>query len=659
MRSEAAWMAQKRLRIALAGNANVGKSVIFNYLTGLHQHIGNWPGKTVEKAEGTLHFRGYTVDVVDLPGIYSLSTFSIEEEISRDYIAIEKPDVVINVVDASALERNLYFTLQLIELEAPLVIALNQVDVAKRKGIEVDAAKLEGLLRVPVVATVAVRGEGVHDLLERAIQVAEGRVVERAQIKFGKEVEERIDRLTKALEGVRLRYPLRYVAIRLLEGDEAIRKEVASLSPEVVQLADELASEIERIHGHPCHTVIAAERYEAAGRIAREVQRLGPPVRLGFEERLHELTTHRVAGYLIMAAVLLSAFHAVFTIGNYVSGALTGLLYGAEGFLISLFGGEGAGGLAWSVVEGAIVMIAIALPYIVPLYVVLYFLEDLGYLSRIAFLMDKAMHKAGLHGKAIIPLILGYGCTVPACLGCRIMETHRERLLAAFVVTLVPCAARTAVVLGLVGRHLGTWWALALYMLNLAIVLALGRLAFKVLPGEPTALIMEMPDYKRPHIKTVLGQTWFRVVEFVKYALPLVIAGSLALKVMDVLGLLEGGADALSPITVGWLGLPAAAGVAIVFGVLRKELALIMLAELFGTADFAEVPGFSNTQMIVFTIVVMFYVPCIATIAALAKEVGLKRSLLIAAFEAVFAIALGGLAFRALELLAPYVGLRP
>ncbi|MEM4699535.1 MAG: ferrous iron transport protein B [Candidatus Nezhaarchaeales archaeon] len=650
-------MAQKRLRIALAGNANVGKSVIFNYLTGLHQHIGNWPGKTVEKAEGTLHFMGYTIDVVDLPGIYSLSSFSIEEEISRDYIVTERPDVVINVVDASALERNLYFTLQLIELGAPLVIALNQVDVAKRKGIEVDVAKLEGLLKVPVVPTVAVRGWGLYDLLRRAVQVAEGRGGERAQVRFGGEVEERVDKLAKALEGLRLRYPPRYVAIRLLEGDESIRREVASLDPGVVRLASELASEIERIHGHPCHTVIAAERYEAAGRIAREVQRLGPPARLRPEEWLHDLTTHRVAGYLIMAAVLLSAFHTVFAVGNYVSEALVELLHSAGPLLTGLFGGGVVGGVAWGIVEGAVAVATIALPYVVPLYIMLYLLEDLGYLSRVAFLMDEAMHKAGLHGKAIIPLILGYGCTVPACLGCRIMETHRERLLAAFVVTLVPCAARTAVILGLVGRYLGAWWALALYAFDLAMVLALGRLAFRVLPGEPTALIMEMPDYKRPHVRTVLRQTWFRVVEFIKYALPLVIAGSLALKVMDASGLLERASEALSPITVGWLGLPAVAGIAIVFGMLRKELTLIMLAELFGTMDFANVPGFGGIQMIVFTVVVMFYPPCVATMAALIKELGLRRAVLIAAFEVALSIALGGLAFRALGVLAPYVGL--
>ncbi|MCD6592605.1 50S ribosome-binding GTPase, partial [Candidatus Bathyarchaeota archaeon] len=212
----------KKLTIALAGNANVGKSVIFNQLTGLHQHIGNWPGKTVEKAEGTLHFRGYEIDIIDLPGIYSLSTFSIEEIISREYIIFEKPDLVINVVDASVLERNLFFTLQLAELEAPMIIALNQIDIARRKGIEIDHQRLSEILGVPVIPTIAVRGYGIYDLLNAAIEAIESGKAKPRRIRYGKEVEERIEKITSLLEKVNLTYPARWTAIKLLEGDEKI-----------------------------------------------------------------------------------------------------------------------------------------------------------------------------------------------------------------------------------------------------------------------------------------------------------------------------------------------------------------------------------------------------------------------------------------------------
>jgi ferrous iron transport protein B len=226
------------------------------------------------------------------------------------------------------------------------------------------------------------------------------------------------------------------------------------------------------------------------------------------------------------------------------------------------------------------------------------------------------------------------------------METKRERLLAAFVTTLVPCAARTVIILGLVGQFLGIQWALFLYMVNLLFVLFLGRLAFKILPGEPTALIMEMHAYKAPHAKTVLKQTWFRLAEFIKIALPLIIVGSLTIRIAEVAGLLDPIATVLSPVTVAWLGLPAITGITLIFGVLRKELTLIMLATFLGTTNFAQV--LTPVQMIVFTLVAMFYIPCVATIAALAKEFGWKRALSITIFEIVFAISIGGIALRML-----------
>ena len=644
-------MNKKKLLIALAGNANVGKSVIFNYLTGLHQHIGNWPGKTVERAEGTLYFRGYTVDIVDLPGIYSLSTYSLEESVSRKYIAVESPDLVINVVDASVLERNLFFTLQLIELETPMILALNQIDMAKGKGIQIDMEKLETLLGVPVIPTVAVKGVGIAKLLEKAIETVEREPVKkRPQVRYGEEVEEKISLLVEQMKSAQSVYPPRYVAIKLLEGDKEIESEVKKTAPQVMPIAKKLARKIKTLHGHACSTVITSERYEAAGCIARATQKLVPPIKPTLGERLHDITTHRVIGYAVLAFSLLLMFYSIFTFGDQTSRLLSDLLYGLEPFFTSIFGTGIMGNLMWGgVMEGIIAGVTIVLPYIIPFYVTLFFLENSGYLSRIAFLMDNAMHKIGLHGKAFIPLMLGFGCNVPACLGCRIMETQRERLLAAFVTTLVPCAACTVIILGLVGRFLGVQWALALYLFDLVIIFALGRLAFKVVPGEPTALIMEMHDYRWPHLKTVLKQMWFRVAEFVKIAFPLIIIGSIALKLAEVSGVLEKVAVVLSPVTVVWLGLPAITGITLMFGVLRKELSLAMLAALLGTTNFAQV--LSPVQMVVFTLVAMLYIPCIATIAALVKDFGWKKALFISVFEIAFAIFVGGIALRLLTLL--------
>jgi ferrous iron transport protein B len=637
---------RKRINIALAGNANVGKSVIFNHLTGMHQHIGNWPGKTVEKAEGSLYFKGYEIDIVDLPGIYSLSTFSIEELISREYIVIENPDIVINVVDASVLERNLFFTLQLIELQVPLIIALNQMDMVKKKGMKIDLEKLQKILGVSIVPTIATGQIGIYDLLEKAIILIEKKETKPSQIKYGAEVENRIQELSVLVGELQLPYPARWVAIKLLEGDEQIEGRIRQINPKILKTAKKFSEEISQIHGHSCSTVITSERYEIAGNIVREVQQIVPPIRPPRREKIHMLTTHSFLGYLIMAAVMLSVFFGIFSFGDFTSRLLGDFLYSFQPIIES----GTIGKLFWGgIIEGVIAGITIALPYLFPFYIVLYFLEDSGYLSRIAFLMDKLMHKIGLHGKAFIPIMIGFGCNVPACLSCRIMETSRERLLTIFVVTLVPCAATTVIILGLVGTYIGLHWALLLYAINMILILILGRIAFKVIPGEPMGLIMEMGDYRVPHLKTVIKQTWFRLKEFIKMAFPLIILGSLTIRIVELLGMLDDINNFLSPVTVFWLGLPALTGIALVFGVLRKELTLIMLATLLGTPNFNQV--LSPVQMIVFTLVAMLYIPCISTIGALIRELRWKKAMIITVCEVALAIVVGGISYRLLLIL--------
>ncbi len=643
-------MTQKRIIIALAGNANVGKSVIFNHLTGLHQHIGNWPGKTVERAEGSLVFGGYEIDVIDLPGIYSLSTYSLEELVSREYIALEKPDVVINVADASQLERNLFFTLQLLELEVPLVVALNQIDIAARKGIKTDYKHLEDLLGVPVVPCVATKGVGMEELLRKTIEIHEkGHPQSLHQLRFGLEIEERIDKLTAALGGVKSSYPPRWIAIKLLERDPEIEKLVYSQQKDVADKVDSLAQEIEKIHSEPTSTVIASERYNVANQIVGKSTVVTPPAKPGLDEKLDSFTVHRIWGYVVMALVMATVFYGIFVFGDFTSGLLSGVFERTKTAFFATFGIGFVSEFIWDgLVEGVIAGVTIALPYIVPFYVAFSILENSGYLPRVAFLMDSVMHKIGLHGKAFIPLLLGYGCCVPGCMACRIMETERERFLASFVTTLVPCAARTVIILGLVGRYVGLKWALFLYAFDLMIIFVLGRLAFKVLPGEPIGLIMEMPSYKMPSLEVTLKQTWFRLQEFVWVAFPLIIVGNLVLKLLSLLDILPILDQAFSPITVSWLGLPAITMTPLIFGILRKELTLVMLAALVGTSNFATV--LTGIQMIVYATVIMLYVPCLATITVLIRQFGTKRALAITLFEIGFAILIGGLMLRVLDL---------
>jgi ferrous iron transport protein B len=634
------------LLIALAGNANVGKSAIFNCLTGLHQHVGNWPGKTVERAEGSLCYKGYTIDVIDLPGIYSFSTFSMEELVSREYIAFEKPDVVVNVVDACVLERNLFFTLQLLELKVPIIIALNMTDLAKEKGIKIDEEKLGSILGVPVVPTVGIKGVGIDRLVEKAIEIAEGRLKAKPkEIKYGKEIEERVEKLENLLGETEISYSPRFVALKLLEGDEEIIKELLKVNAEIVKTAEKYAKEIEKIHGEPCPVVISSERYTIANRIVKEVQTTVTPAKIGLADRVDELITHKAFGYLIMLGVMFSVFYIIFTLGGFLSTLISDFF---DMFKPQTFGVTQE--ILWEgVVGGFVAAVTLVLPYVLPFYLLLTILEDSGYLPRVAFLLDNVMHKIGLHGKAIIPLILGYGCNVPACYSCRIMETQRDRLIAAFVITFVPCTARIIVILGLVASFVSVEWAYALLLLDLVIILIMGRLAFRTLPGESMGLIMELHPLRMPSFGVVLAQTWARLKSIIYMVFPIYVVGGTILAVMHIFGYLRPIEAFLAPVTVNWLGLPSIVGVLLLFGVIRKELVIVMPAVLFGTTNLASV--FTFEQMIVLAFVTMIYVPCVATFAMLKREFGWKTASLIAVFEIAFAVVLGGVFFRILQLL--------
>ena len=648
---------RKSITIALAGNANVGKSAIFNQLTGLDQIIGNWPGKTVERAEGRLFFEGRNLNVIDLPGIYSLSTFSMEEIVSRDYIAIEHPDAIVDIVDASALERNLYLTIQLLELQTPMILALNQIDFASRRGIEIDVEKLSEILEIPVVPTIAITGVGTKELLSNVIDVVEGKIsLQKRKIKYGKEIETHLEKLENVvnnkLKQLCQTYPSRWIALKLLERDEEIFHLVLeSMNGKgVITIVNEMIDQIEEVHGEPSPIVIASERYSIANNIAKEVTRVISPPQFAFRDRLSALTADRILGYPILAIIMLSMFAIIFFAGNFLVNIFDHFFqeiltpYAKD--MLSNYTSPIITDIIVAGLSGLGAGIAIALPYIVPFYIILALLEDSGYLPRAAFLMDNLMHKIGLHGKAFIPILLGYGCNVPACIGCRIMETDRERFLAAFVTVLIPCAAVTVVILGLVGRYLGLHIAIALYIFNLILIFLLGRLAYRALPGEPVGLIMEMPPYRSPSITVVAKKTWARTKDFIYVAFPFIIIGSIILETLMITGIIWSLVEFMAPVINDWLGLPILAGIPLIFGILRKELTLILLAELSGSTNFSQV--LTPIQMIVFALVTMIYIPCIATIAALIKEFGWKRALSVSTFDIILALAIGGIAYRIL-----------
>jgi ferrous iron transport protein B len=637
----------RQLTIALAGNANVGKSVIFNQLTGSHQTIGNWPGKTVERAEGVLHLDNYDATIVDLPGIYSLSTFSLEELVTREYIAHEKPDVIINVIGAAVLERNLFFTLQLMEMGVPMVVCLNQMDVAEGKGIAIDAPKLETLLGVPVVPTVAAKGQGMREVIEKAIEVAGHKLeLKRDTFKFVDGVEADIEKLARLIESeqLHLEYPSRWVAIKLLEGDANVKELVGVKSEKTIRASQALARQIENVYQQPGFTVVASERYALANRISRNVQKQ-EPVKPRFSDRLDRLATHKVFGYIISFAVIAGLLLWTFTVGDFLSG----LLSNAFSFFQPV--DPQVSGTIWSIVwngifGGLVAGVTLVIPYVIPFYFLLAVLEDSGILTRVAFMLDSAMHQMGLHGKAIIPIILGYGCNVPAIYSTRIMGTRRERLLAALAITFSPCTARTIIIFGLVAAFIGIPWALALYLVDLLIMFVVVKIAVKAVPGELTGLIMEMHSFKTPSFSVVVKQTWARTKSLIYMVFPMYMVGTALVQGAYVLGVLQPVNSALSFLTVGWLGLPAIGGILLIFGAVRKELILLMAVALFGTNLGMF---FTPVQLIVLALVGTIY-PCFATVGALTKEFGWKAAWAIIGANLAVAILIGGIAAKLLPL---------
>lgn len=638
---------EQKITIFLAGQGNAGKSSIFNYLTGLHQHVGNWGGKTIEKREGSLFYNGYNIDVVDLPGIYSLTTYSIEEIISREYIIHQRPDSVINIIDSTNLERNLIFTLQLLELECPVILVLNMTDLAKKKGIAIDYQKLRDILHVPVIPTIASRGSGLSDIIDEVIE-RKGKKVEYSPHLYGKEIEECIGRLSALLQGIDLPYPVRWLAIKLLEKDKDITKLILEKNSGIIEEVRLLSEHLEEIHGHDSSLVIADERSHLAYQITRETETLTARERITFHERLDAITTDKFTGYLMMIIILGGMFLTVFSFGNWLSGKFDTLFTGWHNWWNTVMGETPLASTGWAAIESVLALVQIALPYIMPFYIILYVLEDWGYIARISFLMDHLMHKMGIHGKACISFIIGLGCNVPGCLSCRIMESRRERFITAVLVTLVPCSAVSVIVFGLVGKYVGLWWAFGLYLFAMVLIFFAGKISSKLLLGEPVELIMPMPDYKTPQLRTIMSQTWVALQEFIYIAAPVVIIAGVVIHAINLAGWMPAISSVLSPVTVKWLGLPEVTGILLIFGILRKELILVILAAYLGTTQFSDV--LSPQQMITLAVVSMFYVPCVATISVLWKEYGWKKAMIVCVVEIVFAILLAGMVSRVLML---------
>lgn len=628
------------MKIALMGQPNSGKSTIFNDVAGYKAVTSNFPGKTVEYTLTKFNLFGQTIELVDLPGTYSLTSFDLAELEARKYLLKGNVDVVINVIDASLLGRSLELTLQLLELKLPMVICLNMIDEAERKGIKIDIEKLSKILGVPVVPAIALKGKGVKELFSVAYKIGEEKRIGKT-LNFSKDVEEVIDQLSAQIKEKQItqefNVPIRFLTLKYLENDSYFMENFKNTEKDIFGKINYFQNLLREIHGRPPDVVISSERHHLSMNIYESVVLLTRP-HTSLIDNLDNIFMHPIFGYVFLVLILYLFFNLVFTVGKMVEEPLLDYFYriipliergiDSETLLFSVISG---------IIQGLAAGIAIVLPYLFPFLFGLAILEDLGYLPRIAFLLDAFFHKIGLHGKAIIPFMLGYGCTVPAIMATRILESERDRFITSVLATMIPCAARMTIIFALVAFYISPQAALAVYILNIIVIIISGRILSRLLPEITPGMILEIPSYHTPSLKVVLAKTWLRMKDFIFVAWPLLIIGSTILSLLQYYK-----ADMLinnffSPLT-SLLGLPLVMGTTLIFGILRKELSMLMLIQAIGTSNIASV--MSATQIMTFTIFIIFYIPCVATIAVLWREIGTRRTFFTIAFTFVVAIIL-------------------
>lgn len=615
--------------IIFIGQPNCGKSTLFNAIAGLKAVTSNFPGTTVKHTHSKVHIKERIINIIDLPGTYSLNPADEAEKVALTHLFSEKPDLIINVVDASILGRSMELTLELIELEYPMIVALNMMDLADKKGIEIDPIKLEKLLGVPVVTTVASHGRGIKELLDRAMECLE-ECQAPSRIHWSRDVEEKLEELEQHIPD---EFPItanqRFMAVKLIESANLfVERLLGETNVSFKQMLDKIREDLELMHNAPAYEVIAAERHHLALKLSEESSLVKRGKRTKGMERLEDVLMHPFWGYLILLGVFLSFFLVIFEIGSPIEEILLNPMNSLREFL-SLKLGTGvlfyvADGLLQGIGGGA----AIVLPYFVPLLFLMSLLEDVGYLARAGFLMDTFMHRIGLHGKSISPFVLGFGCNVPAIMSTRILESRRDRIITSLLIPFIPCSARTTVVLALVAFYMGPFWALGFYVFNILLIGVIGRIMTFFFKDPSPGLILEIPGLKVPSLKNIFKKTYFQLKSFVQFAWPILIAGSVILGLLQFFGLDRMINLILSPFVVKVLGLPPELGVTLVFGFLRKELSLIMMLQALGV-DYQTLMSFiTKLQLVVFTVFVSFFIPCLSTVAILWKEIGKKFAFL-------------------------------
>ena len=530
---------QKSFTIALAGNPNSGKTTTFNNITGTRQKVGNWPGVTVEKKEGTVNKFGYDLTIIDLPGTYSLTPFSIEEIIARDFVLEECPDVVIDIIDATNLERSLYLATQLRETDCKVLFALNMADLAKTRGIKIDAKKLSELLNVPVVFTIGNKNEGINNLLKEAIKLAKSssKIPQERKVRYNRDIENSISKLQSLVElkiARKLPYNTRWTAIKLLEDDKILKNRILEKTGDKAEkiLQEALSQRIylrDRFDDEP-EIIMTDERYGFIAGIIKEVHTTSIKERIDISRNIDLVLTNRFIGFPIFFIFIWAMFQATFSFGAYpmewIETGVSFLSSTLDGLLPeSLFKDLLLNGIIAGV--GSVI---IFLPNIMILFFFIAIFEDTGYMARAAFLMDKIMHLIGLHGKSFIPMLMGFGCNVPAIIAARTLESDKDRILTILITPFMSCSAKLPIYIVLAGTFFGARAGtviFSIYLVGIVLSILTGRLfRSTLLKGADAPFVMELPPYRAPMLKSLLIHMWDRSKMFLKKMGGIILIGS-------------------------------------------------------------------------------------------------------------------------------------
>lgn len=661
------------INVALIGNPNCGKTSLFNLAAGTTEHVGNYSGVTVDSKAGRCAYRNYDFNIVDLPGTYSLSTYSPEELYVRRYLKNERPDVIINVVDSSNLERNLYLTTELIDMDRPMVIALNMYDELERSKVKLDYETLGAMIGVPIVPTVSRNGKGVNELLDAVISIYEQchTAVRHVHVNLSGDIEKSVARLNEIIKSdsaVDKHFSHRYLAIKMLEKDKEVEQMLSGTAcyPRLVKVRDNELKRLETLHEDDVAAMIASEKYGfIAGALAETMDRRN------FSERvttqvIDSLVTNRYVGFPLFIVIMFVMFWATFALGQYPQDWIESGVTALGDLVRHVFPHGALRDLLADGIIGGVGGVIVFLPNILILYFFISLMEDTGYMSRAAFIMDRAMHKIGLHGKSFIPLVMGFGCNVPAIIASRSIESRSSRIITILINPFMSCSARLPVYVLMIGTFFSTHAALVfigLYLLGILMAVVTARMLRRFwFKKDETPFVMELPPYRMPTMKSTLTHMWAKGYEYLKKMGGIILFGSIVVWALNYFPLkhqlteeeriehvatenssvddrdsyLEMMGKAVNPVMEP-LGFSWRATVAAIAGLPAKEIVVSTLSVLYTGEENEEVtetlehrlttpsavtgkPDFTPASALAFIVFILLYSPCFATVIAIVRE---------------------------------------